>query len=177
CMLFFFKTKCGRCGMLSPVVSCKLLPSGSGGFVSGDLMGDRAVHVEGADHGFGIEEVPKRFIDLRVLLAMILFGVSSFVPETQSQNVIGFRVRDEHNLVHEALLFFQDWYRSFIDGFCQFFRFSRLAGQFNCASKHSCSFRWLESERNPPRARRRQCTSCGVGERSASPAPGASDSH
>src|SRR5207244_11179121 len=113
-------------------------------------------------------EVPKRFMDLRVLLAMILFGVSSFVPETQSQNVIGFRVRDEHNLVHEALLFFQDWYRSFIDGFCQFFRFSRLAGQFNCAGKHSRSFRWLESERNPPRARRRKYTSRWVGVRYAS---------
>src|SRR5439155_9868923 len=140
----FILTKSGRGGMLSSVVACKLSPSGSGGFVSGDLMGDRAVHVEGANHGFGIEEVPKRFMDLRVLLAMILFGIPSFVPETQSQNVIGFRVRDEHNLVHEALLFFQDWYCSFIDGFCQFFRFSRLAGQFNCAGKHRRSFRWLE---------------------------------
>src|SRR5438105_15701702 len=98
--------------MLSPVVACKLSPGRSGGFVSGDLMGDRAVHVEGANHGFGIEEVPKRFMDLRVLLAMILFGVSSFVPETQSQNVIVFRVRDEQNLVHESVLFLHDWYRS-----------------------------------------------------------------
>jgi len=32
---------------------------------------------------------------------------------------------------------FQDWYCFFIDGFCQFFRFSRLAGQFNCAGKPS----------------------------------------
>src|SRR5207237_2546379 len=105
--------------MLSPVVACKLSPSGSGGFVSGDLMGDRAVHVEGANHGFGMEEVPKRFMDLRVLLAMILFGVPSFVPETQSQNVIGFRVRDGHNLGHEGMMLLQDCDSLLIDVFFQ----------------------------------------------------------
>ena len=69
--------------MSSPVADRELSPRTSGGFISGDLMGDRAVHVEGANHGFGIEKLPKSFMDLRVLLAMILFSISSFVPETQ----------------------------------------------------------------------------------------------
>ena len=65
------------------------------------------MHVERANHGFGLKVVPQRVVDLLVLLAVILLGILPCVPKAESQNLIALRVRDEHDLVDEAALFFR----------------------------------------------------------------------
>src|SRR5438552_8994512 len=111
----------------------------SGSFLCSNLVGGRAVNVERANHGFGLKVVPQRVVDLLVLLAVILLGILLCVPKAESQNLIALRVRDEHNLVDEAALFFQNRHCFFIDGFGEFFRLAGLAGQFNYAGEHRCA--------------------------------------
>jgi hypothetical protein len=73
------------------------------------------VYVKGANLGFGLKEMPHRFVYLLALVALIFFGILSIVPEAQSQNAIRLSRQDKHDLIHEASLFFQDRHRSVID--------------------------------------------------------------
>ena len=100
------------------------------------------MNVEGPDLGLGLKEVPHGIVDLLILLMLVSLSIFLFVPKAQSQNAIGIGVRDEHNLVNEAVLLLQNWHRFFIDGVCKLFRLSRFAGHFNYAGKHTLrSFR------------------------------------
>lgn len=59
----------------------------------------------------------------RLLFALIFLGILPLVPKAESQNAIGLARRNEHNLVHEAALLFQDRHRFLIDGFGKLLRF------------------------------------------------------
>src|SRR5712691_4468596 len=124
----------------SPARPCvKFAAKSSGSFRCIHLVGGRAVNVERANHGFGLEEMPQGVVDLLVLLAVILLGILPCVPKAESQNLIALRVRDEHNLVDEAALLFQNRHCFFIDSVGEFFRLAGLAGQFNYAGEHRCA--------------------------------------
>ncbi len=81
------------------------------------------MYVKGANLGFCLKEVPHRIVDLLVLFALIFLGILSLVPKAQSQNLIRLSGRNQHDLVHEASLFFQDRHRSVIDGVGKVLRF------------------------------------------------------
>ena len=86
-------------------------------------MADRGVDVKGSDLGFGLEKVSQGIVDLLILFSLILFSILLFVPKAQSQNAIGVGVRDEHNLVDETALPFQNRHASFIDDVGKLLRF------------------------------------------------------
>ncbi len=50
-------------------------------FAGGDLLADVGVDIKGSNHRFGLKQVPNCFLDRRVLLAMVLLGVFSLIPE------------------------------------------------------------------------------------------------
>ena len=94
-----------------------------GGLFCRDLVADRGVDVKGSDLGLGLEKVSQGIVNLLILFALILLSILLFVPKAQSQNAIGVGVRDEHNLVDEATLFFQNRHAFFIDDVGKLLRF------------------------------------------------------
>ena len=51
-------------------------------------MAGRGVDIERANHGFGLKQVPKRFMHFLVLRAVILLGILFGLPKAQCQNAI-----------------------------------------------------------------------------------------
>jgi len=66
----------------------EILSSASGGFAGGDLVAGRRVDIERANHGFGLKQVPNRFMHFLVLHALILLGILFGVPKAKCQNTI-----------------------------------------------------------------------------------------
>src|SRR6266404_1858450 len=94
-----------------------------GGLFCGDLVADRGVDVKGSDLWFGLDKVSQGIVDLLILFALILLSILLFVPKAQSQNAIGVGVRDQHNLVDEAALLFQNRHGFLIDDVGKLLRF------------------------------------------------------
>jgi hypothetical protein len=97
---------------------------------------DRSLYVE-RPHPRGsvnlmLDQLPNR----RVVLPTVPFRIASRLPKAQCENVVGVRLRDQYDLVHEALLRFEDGQHLLMNRVAESLCFSPLSLYLNDSREH-----------------------------------------
>jgi hypothetical protein len=78
------------------------------GLPQSDLVTGEGFHVKGLDLGGGLQHGPQYFFDLWILFPPVQFGILWILPEAHSQDTIGFSGGNQHDLIHEPRLLFEN---------------------------------------------------------------------
>jgi hypothetical protein len=62
-----------------------------------------------------LKKVAQRIVECLILFTLILLGILLSIPKAQSQDPIGLRMRNQHDLVGKAVLFIRNRQCFFID--------------------------------------------------------------
>lgn len=108
----------------------------SGGFLCNDFVGYGGVDIKGSNHEPSFEQVLYRLLHCVELFARVALGIFSRIPETEREDAVRLRIRDDHRLIYESDLTLQNRQNLVIDGIAQLACFSGLAGDLNNPGKH-----------------------------------------
>ena len=102
-------------------------------------MAGEGIDVEGPGDRGALDQMGDELVHPRILFMCPALGIILTFPKAQRKDLVGFRIRDKQNLVHEPLLVFEDRKDFIVNSFRELPRFSRFGLNGDDSCEHSVS--------------------------------------
>jgi hypothetical protein len=106
-------------------------------FACSHLMAGKSINVEGPGYWGGLHQVGDQFVDPWKLFVCVALCILLILPKAQGENLVGFGVRYQNDLIHEPSSAFQDWQDFLLNGSCELSGFSIFGPDGNDSTEHN----------------------------------------